>query len=240
VLVVEDNDDTRKALKRLLEAALGVGVDTVGDGSQALDALKKRPYSLMITDLKMPRVSGMQLIEEVQKQRLPVTVIVTTGHGSIEGAVQAIQLGAYDFLVKPADPQHLCLVVQRALRERTLQDEVVSLREQLKDRHAFWNVFSKSPRMLEIFELISHVAQTSTTVLIEGETGTGKELIARAIHEASAALRGGSDGGRQLRRPAGNASGERVIRAREGGLHGRCQPAQGPLRAGQRRYPVPG
>jgi DNA-binding NtrC family response regulator len=191
VLIVEDNEDTRKALKRLLETSLKVDVDTVADGSQALQALGERPYSVVLTDLRMPRVSGMQLIQEVQKQRLPVTVIVTTGHGSIEEAVQAMQMGAYEFLTKPADPQHLGLLVQRALRERTLQDEVVTLRQQLADRHQFQGVLSKSPRMLEIFELISHVAQTTTTVLIEGETGTGKEQIARAIHQASSSHRTG-------------------------------------------------
>jgi DNA-binding NtrC family response regulator len=191
VLIVEDNEDTRKALKRLLETSLKVDVDTVADGSQALQALGERPYSVVLTDLRMPRVSGMQLIQEVQKQRLPVTVIVTTGHGSIEEAVQAMQMGAYEFLTKPANPEHLVLLIGRALRERTLQDEVVTLRQQLADRHQFQGVLSKSPRMLEIFELISHVAQTTTTVLIEGETGTGKEQIARAIHQASSSHRTG-------------------------------------------------
>jgi DNA-binding NtrC family response regulator len=136
-------------------------------------------------------MSGMQLIKEIQDRRLNATVIVTTGFGSIEEAVQAIQLGAYEFLTKPADPQHLCLLVKRALRERMLQDEVAALREQLMGRHAFQNVLSKSPHMLEIFNLIGHIATTTTTVLIEGETGTGKEQIARAIHQASSSTRKG-------------------------------------------------
>jgi DNA-binding NtrC family response regulator len=133
----------------------------------------------------------MQLIEEVQARRLQVTVIVTTGHGSIDEAVRAIQLGAYDFLTKPADPERLCLVIQRALRERTLLDEVFALRQQIQQQHSFQNVISKNPRMHEVFELITHVAQTTTTVLIEGETGTGKEQIARAIHQASVDRRSG-------------------------------------------------
>jgi DNA-binding NtrC family response regulator len=118
-------------------------------------------------------------------------VIVTTGFGSIDEAVKAMQLGAYDFLSKPADPEHLCLVIQRALRERTLLDEVAALREQLGAGFAFEHVVSKNPRMHQIFELISHIAETNSTVLIEGETGTGKEVIARAIHQASGALRPG-------------------------------------------------
>jgi DNA-binding NtrC family response regulator len=191
ILIAEDNEDTRRTLKRMLELALHVEVDTVSDGSQALQALIERPYSVVITDLKMPRVNGMQLIQEVTERRLAVTVIVTTGFGSIEDAVKAMQLGAYEFLTKPTNPEHLCLLVKRALRDRALQDEVNELRQQLASKHGFLNVISKSPRMHEIFELIGHVARTNTTVLIEGETGTGKEQIARAIHQASAEHRPG-------------------------------------------------
>jgi DNA-binding NtrC family response regulator len=191
ILIAEDNEDTRRTLKQMLELALTVEVDTVSDGSQALKALLEQPYSVIITDLKMPRVSGMQLIEEVMQRRLPVTVIVTTGFGSIEEAVKAMQLGAYEFLTKPTNPEHLCLLVRRALRERALQDEVNLLRKELDSKHGFLNVLSKSPRMHEIFELIGHVARTNTTVLIEGETGTGKEQIARAIHQASSERRHG-------------------------------------------------
>jgi DNA-binding NtrC family response regulator len=192
LLVVEDNEDARKSMQKLLQTGVGVTVDAVGDGGKALEMLGERPYSVVITDLKMPRMSGLQLIKEIQERRLNSTIIVTTGYGSIEEAVQAIQMGAYEFLTKPADPQHLCLLVKRALRERTLQDEVAALREQLAGRRAFQNVLSKSQHMLEIFELIGHIATTTTTVLIEGETGTGKEMIARAIHQASAATRKGS------------------------------------------------
>ena len=102
-----------------------------------------------------------------------------------------MQMGAYNFLTKPPDTQHLCLIVQRALRERSLQDEVNFLRAELQAQHSFQNVLSKNPKMHEIFELITHVAQTTTTVLIEGETGTGKEQIARAIHQASSNWRPG-------------------------------------------------
>ena len=191
ILVVEDNEDARKSMQKLLQTGVGVTVDAVADGGRALEALAERPYSIVITDLKMPRMSGMQLIKEIQDRRLNATVIVTTGYGSIEEAVQAIQMGAYEFLTKPADPQHLCLLIKRALRERTLQDEVAALREQLMGRHTFQNVLSKSPHMLEIFDLIGHIATTTTTVLIEGETGTGKEQVARAIHQASSGTRKG-------------------------------------------------
>jgi DNA-binding NtrC family response regulator len=191
VLVVEDNEDTRNSFRQLLEMVLKVEVDVAEDGKQAIELLTQRPYSVVITDLRMPRLSGMQMIEQIQSLRLPVTVIVTTGHGSVADAVKAMRMGAYDFLTKPPDPQHFCLLVERALRERSLQDELATLRSQLQNRHSFQNVVSKSPRMFEIFELIGHVADTATTVLIVGETGTGKEQIARAVHQASSSLRSG-------------------------------------------------
>jgi DNA-binding NtrC family response regulator len=139
----------------------------------------------VITDLRMPHLDGMELIKEIQQRGLPVTIIVTTGHGSIDEAVQAIRLGAYDFLTKPIDMDNLFLVIQRALRERALQDEVAFLRQELKNRYAFQNILSKNPRMHAIFELINNVAHSTSTVLIEGETGTGKEQVARAIHQSS-------------------------------------------------------
>jgi DNA-binding NtrC family response regulator len=184
ILIAEDNEVNRRQFQQLLETEQ-ITVDTAGDGLEALDNLLAHNFSIVITDLKMPRLSGMQLIEEVQKRRLPVTVIVMTGYGSIDEAVQAMRLGAYDFLTKPVEAQQLRLVVQRALRERALQDEVVYLREQLQSRYSFHNILSKNPRMHQVFELVSNVADTTATVLIEGETGTGKEQVARAIHGAS-------------------------------------------------------
>jgi DNA-binding NtrC family response regulator len=185
ILVADDNELTRQQLKKLLEGDQKLHVDTVSDGLKALEALGAQNYSIVVTDLKMPRLDGIQLIQEIQQRHLPVTAIVTTGHGTIDEAVQAMRLGAYNFLTKPLDFQHLLLVVQQALRERILEDEVVQLREQLRNRYSFQNILSKNPRMHAIFELISTLGHTLTTVLIEGETGTGKELVAQAIHEAS-------------------------------------------------------
>jgi DNA-binding NtrC family response regulator len=185
ILIADDSNATRVQLQKLLETDPDLCVDIVRDGREALAALTDRSYSIVLTDLKMPHLDGMQLIEEVQKRRLPVAIIVTTGYGSIDEAVRAMRLGAVDFLTKPIDLDHLRLVVRRALRERALQDEVASLREQLHDRYAFHNILSKTPVMHDVFALIGNVAQTTTTVLIEGQTGTGKEQVARAIHDAS-------------------------------------------------------
>jgi DNA-binding NtrC family response regulator len=193
VLIAEDNEPARQQMRDLLEAEHGLLVDTAGDGREALKLLTddKHNYSIFLTDLKMPGLDGMQLIKEIRKESIPVTVIVMTGFGSVQDAVQAMRLGAYDFLPKPIDTDYLRLVVQRALRERSLQDEVLLLREQIQDRYSFRNIISKSPRMHAIFELISNVAHTTTTVLIEGATGTGKEMVAQAIHQASAQERPG-------------------------------------------------
>ncbi len=185
ILIADDNEQTREALRQLLEGDLKVQVDTTSDGSQALKTLSEQNYSIILTDLCMPRLDGLELIQALQKERIGTTVIVMTGHGSIDKAVQAMRLGAYDFITKPFDLQRLRLIVQRALRERQLVDEIVYLREQLQGRFKFQNIISKNPHMHGIFELISNLAHTTTTVLIEGETGTGKEQVARAIHQAS-------------------------------------------------------
>jgi DNA-binding NtrC family response regulator len=185
VLIVEDNETARKQFQVFLEADTGLCVETAANGSDALKALSERVYSVVVTDLKMPRLDGLQLLEEVQKRRLPADVIITTGFGTIDHAVQAMRLGAADFLTKPVNLEHLRLVVQRALRERALQNEVAALREKLHEQFTFHSILSKCARMHDVFELISHVAETISTVLVVGETGTGKELVARAVHEAS-------------------------------------------------------
>jgi two-component system response regulator AtoC len=191
ILLAEDSKTTSEQLQTLLEAAGQYKVDTVADGEAAFEALQKHPYSILLTDLKMPRLEGMKLIERIQERKLPVTIIVMTGYGSIDQAVQAMRAGAYDYLTKPVDAEHLRLVIERIMRERTLQDEVLQLRQRLQEQYSFRGVLSVNPKMHAVFELIRSVAQTTTTVLIEGETGTGKEQVARAIHDASSTLRSG-------------------------------------------------
>lgn len=183
LLIVDDRELTCTQLQQILQSdELEVTFRT--EGAQALQALQETDFSILMTDLQMPHMSGMDLIRQVQEHRIPVTIIVIAGHGSIGEAVQAIRLGAYDFLTKPVDPQHLRLVIERALRERALLDELAQLRAGLQEQFSFQNILSKNQRMHQIFELISNVAHTSSTVLIEGETGTGKEQVARAIHTA--------------------------------------------------------
>jgi DNA-binding NtrC family response regulator len=182
-ILVADNDSVSVALKKIAANDPDLQIDDIGDGAAALQALAEQNYSILLVDLMM--LGGVALMEEIQKRNIPVTVLVMTDQDSIDMAVQAMRLGAYDILKKPVDAHHLRLVVQRVLRERQLQDEVASLRQQLQSRYSFRNMISKSPRMHDVFELIANVAQSNTTVLIEGETGTGKEQVALAIHHAS-------------------------------------------------------
>ena len=184
VLVVDDDPYLTTQLRKLLESD-EMSVDTVSSGQEALAALAAADYSVLITDLRMPGMGGMELIREVAERRVLVTTIVTTAFGSIDRVVEAMRLGAYDFLTKPIDPTNLKLVMDRALKKRALQDEVLRLRQQLKENYSFHNIISKNPKMHAIFELIRHIAGTKSTVLIEGETGTGKELIAKAVHYSS-------------------------------------------------------
>src|SRR5437868_5831155 len=147
LLIVEDNDQARRQLQRLLQQDPQLAVESVPDGHKALQHLVDQSYSIVITDLRLPGLDGMELIKEVHQRNLPVTVIVTTGHGSIDEAVQAIRLGAYDFLTKPIDVDNLRLVVGRALRDRCLQDEVAYLRARLQSTYSFHNTLSKNPHM---------------------------------------------------------------------------------------------
>ena len=188
LLIVDDDADSSNQLRKLLQSD-SLSVETVASGHEALASLANDDYSLLMTDLKMPGMGGLDLIREIAQRRIPVTTIVTTAFGSIDRVVEAMRMGAYDFLTKPIDPAYLKLVMDRALKKRELQDEVLQLRQTLKANFSYHNILSKNPRMHAIFELIRHIAGTRSTVLIEGETGTGKELIAKAIH-AAAEVRG--------------------------------------------------
>ena len=184
VLVVDDDPYLTTQLRKLIESE-ELSVNTVSNAQEALSALSEADYSILVTDLRMPGMGGMDLIREVAQRRLLVTTIVTSAFGSIDRVVEAMRLGAYDFLTKPIDPTHLRLVIERALKQRALQDEVLRLRQELKENYSFHSIISKNPKMHDIFQLVRHIAGTKSTVLIEGETGTGKELIAKAVHYAS-------------------------------------------------------
>jgi DNA-binding NtrC family response regulator len=185
LLFAEDSGTTRAQLGRLLEADPGVPVDGVADGQGALQALAARRYGAVLTDLRMPHLGGLQLLEALHRQQLRVPIIVLTGCGDVADATRAMRLGAYDFLTKPVDIEVLRRTVGRALAEHAPADEPVPVPGAGRGARAFHGLLSKNPGMHAVFALVARAARSTSTVLIEGETGTGKERVARALHRAT-------------------------------------------------------
>jgi DNA-binding NtrC family response regulator len=181
ILIVDDTPLTRETLRQVLEAD-GYEVETSPDGRTALELLRGGNFQLLITDHRMPGMSGIELLGLVRAEKIPCGVIVLTGHGDPLLALECMKAGADDFVAKPCDPSRLALLVVRTLEQRRLIDELEQLRNQLRVDYRFHSILSKSPKMRRIFDLIKHVGPLGSTVLIWGETGTGKELIAQAIH----------------------------------------------------------
>jgi two-component system NtrC family response regulator len=191
ILVVDDCEWTCQQLSQLL-AGPGRVIKVATDGTEALELLVDGNFSLVLTDLRLDGrgFDGMALIEEIRNRELPVTIIVMTAFGTVDDAVKAMKLGAYDFLTKPIDYERLEVLIERALADRQLQDEVADLRSRLQQRYGFHNLIGRGPRMREIYDRVARVASSRNTVLITGETGTGKELVAQALHQADATRQG--------------------------------------------------
>ncbi len=181
ILVVDDEDYMREVVRRALENVDFV-VDEAADGKTALEMLRKYPYNVIITDLRMPGLKGEAILEEAHALFPETMVIVMTGYGNIQSAVEAIRRGAYDYLPKPFQLAELVMRVEKGIEEQQLKSENRMLRGELQGKYHFSNLVGTSAAMQNIYRLIGVVAQKTSTVLIEGETGTGKELIARAIH----------------------------------------------------------
>ncbi|MGQ9509780.1 MAG: sigma-54-dependent transcriptional regulator [Thermodesulfobacteriota bacterium] len=181
ILVVED-DLRLGASLCLLFRRKGYQTLMAGNGKEAFQLFQQQDVDLVITDLVMPKMDGIALLESIKALRPETEVIVISGQGTIEKAVQAMKLGAFDFIEKPIDPRVISLLVERALEKQTLVIQNRDLRSKLEDRFHFKNIIGKSEKMLKIFNLIRHIAPYDSSVLIIGESGTGKELIANAIH----------------------------------------------------------
>jgi DNA-binding NtrC family response regulator len=188
ILIVDDEANLRKTLAEIL-GGKGYEVLEAGDGSEAIDLLGRGTPDLVFTDWRMPKVGGEDLLRHIRKeQRLSaIPVIVITAFGSSHNAIEAVRLGAYDFVMKPFDLEEISLTVERALQHSLLNREVVDLRARIERQNTLGagRLIGSSSRMLEVFKMIGKVAETDTTVLICGESGTGKELVAEAIHNYS-------------------------------------------------------
>jgi DNA-binding NtrC family response regulator len=184
VLIVDDEEDSRSALQTLLET-WGYAADVAADGRQALEKASSLRPSLVITDLVMPDIDGLTLMSALQQELPRVPVIILTGRATVDTAVAAMRQGAYDYLTKPVDLDRLRLLIEKALdRARTL-DEITILRRRVKEVWGLGRLIGRSAPMQEVHRLIEQAAATPAPVLIHGETGTGKELVARTLHELS-------------------------------------------------------
>ncbi len=189
ILVIDDQPLIREQLQTLLRLD-GLEVEVAADGRSGLEMARTRPFHLVITDLMMPDLGGLAFLEAVRAERLPFGVIVLTGYGDTRVALEAMKAGADDFVTKPFEPDRFRILVGRILERRRLIDELEQLRHRMRLDYSFHNMVSKSPKMRRVFDLIEQVGPIGSTVLIHGETGTGKELVARALHDASS-RRGG-------------------------------------------------
>ncbi len=184
ILVVDDEANTREGLRRSLEP-LGYKVRLAADALEAMEVLKTGEVDLMLTDLRMPGMDGLQLIKESQKISPETQIIMLTAYGTVETAVEAMKQGAYDYLTKPVNLDELESRVNHALANTRLRAENVMLKERLRKNYGFENILGNSSLMKRVFETVRQVAPTKATVHIVGESGTGKELIANAIHNVS-------------------------------------------------------
>jgi two-component system response regulator GlrR len=181
VLIVEDDEVFLRPLQRALELA-EFEVLTAGSGEDALDLLKREDVDLVLTDQRLPGIDGVGLVRRLKAEHPETGVVVMTAYGTIGAAVEATRLGAEDYLVKPFEPDEILLVIRRALEFRELRDQSRRSLRRNQERFTLTNVVARSPKMLEILRLLQEVARLETTVLIHGETGVGKELLARTLH----------------------------------------------------------
>ncbi len=184
VLLVEDKNELRAMLRKALERS-GYTVDEAPDGSAAIQKLRGRRYQVVLSDLKMPGASGLDVLRESKQADATIPVILLTAFGSVEEAVTAMKEGAFDFVQKPVDLEHLKVLVQRAARQQEVLRENLLLREEFSARYGFPRIVGEHVSIRDLSQQIQRVAQTDSTVLLFGESGTGKELFARAVHHVS-------------------------------------------------------
>jgi DNA-binding NtrC family response regulator len=181
ILIVEDDAAMREMLREALEDDHFV-VETAADGRQGVDRVRKGGIDLVVSDVKMPDLDGLDLLREIKAVTPSPHVITITAFGSIDTAIRAVKLGAFDYITKPFQVDQLLLSVEKALAERELRSEVARLRDEVQRSYRFDNIIGRAPAMQEVFELIRRLSGSAASVLITGESGTGKELVAKSIH----------------------------------------------------------
>ncbi len=181
ILIVEDDAAMREMLREALEDD-GYSVETAVNGRAGVERVQKGGIDLVVSDVKMPEIDGLDMLREIKAVSPSPYVITITAFGSIDTAIRAVKLGAFDYITKPFEVDQLILSVEKALAERELRSEVVRLRDEVSRSYRFENMIGKSPAMQEVFDLVRRVAGSPASVLVTGESGTGKELVAKAIH----------------------------------------------------------
>src|SRR5512143_2339592 len=187
-IVVDDEASVCEAVRAILEIE-GIDVTTFTDSAAAAEVIKKNGFDLIISDLKMPRMNGLELFDAVRDSAPQSVFIIITAFGTIPSAVDAIKKGIYDYIPKPFTPDEVRIPVRRALEKRRLERENVLLRSQIETRYSFQSIIGNSPEIRETFRIMRHAASSESNVLVTGESGTGKELVARAIHSNSVRAR---------------------------------------------------
>src|SRR5262252_3503799 len=185
VLVIDDEPAIRESLHALLTLEGGYSVDLAEGGAEGLQKLSKRGYDLVLLDLMMPDMSGMEVLQELRERDRETPIFMITAYGSVQAAVDALKAGADDYFPKPFENDKLIREIEGVIARRRLEYENTHLKRALKQRYSFPNIIGKSDRMLRVLDLVGQVAPSRATILVTGETGTGKELIAKAIHANS-------------------------------------------------------
>jgi len=181
ILIVDDDKTFRSVTRNLLEEE-GYLPEVAASAHEGMTLIKEKHYDLVLSDLVMPGVGGLEFLEHIKSHQPSTPVVMITGYASVNSAVEAMKRGAEDYLTKPCGNDELLIKIRRALEKSRERQELVRLRAEVSQKYTFQNLIGKSPAMMRVFELIMQVAETDTTVMIEGETGTGKELVAKAIH----------------------------------------------------------
>ncbi len=187
-IVVDDEASVCEAVKAILEIE-GIDVVTTTDSAAAASDIKQNHYDLIISDLKMPKMDGLQLFDAIKDAAPESIFIIVTAFGTIPSAVDAVKKGIYDYIPKPFTPDEVRIPVRRALEKRRLEQENIALKTQIETRYSFQNIIGNSPEIREVFRVMRHAASSESSVLVTGESGTGKELVARAIHSNSVRAR---------------------------------------------------